>query len=624
MKTLVDRVFSWFETRIDPFASRADYEPPSGFFPYVWHYVRQAKLWFFLMALAGFLNAGIEALVFTFVGEIVDLLATFEAERDAGWEGLADFAGWTLLGMVFVTLVVRVIVIAIAALLEEQIVVPGFFTLMRWQSHQHIFSQSLSFFQNDLSGRIAQKVFQTGHAMGDMMTSLIQTIGFISAYTLTTFGLLLSLQFQLGLTVMIWIVGFGLLAKFFIPRIRRHGRRTAEAGAVATGRMVDGYSNISTVKLHGATSQENDWVKEGIAGQYNALRLFTRDLTGVRVSLATLSNTMVCLIAWQAIDLWLSREITTGEVAFSLALVLRLSLLLNRLMGILNGFFRNVGVVQNSMELIAQPLQIRDVPEARSLAVTEGRISFDDVRFNYGKDGNFIDGLSLVVNPGEKVGIIGPSGAGKTTLVSLLLRFFEPDGGTIRVDGQDIAKVTQDSLRSQFSVVQQETAIFHRSIRDNIAHGRPSASLNEIIAAARQAEADGFIRGLSDSRGRRGYDAHIGERGVQLSGGQRQRISVARVFLRNAPLLILDEATSQLDSGVEQAIRENLLSLMDGKTVLAIAHRLSTIAAMDRLVVIDNGRIVEEGNHAELVSRNGLYARLWNLQSGGFLGEHAE
>jgi ATP-binding cassette subfamily B multidrug efflux pump len=621
MTRVLDRIFGWFEARIDPFAERADYQPPASFFRYVWHYVRQAKLFFALMLVIGFLNAGIEALVFTFVGEIVDILTAFEPGAEGGWTGLIAQAGWPLLGMLLVTLVLRVSVIAIQALIEEQVIVPGFFTLMRWQSHQHIVRQSLAFFQNDLSGRVAQKVFQTGHAMGDMMVSLNQTIAFIAAYALTTFGLLLSLNVMLGVMVILWVIGFALLARFFIPRIRAHGKKTAEAGAVATGRMVDGYSNISTVKLHGATSRENDWVREGIAGQYNALRMFTRDLSGVRVSLAALSNTMVCLIAWQAIDLWLASSITLGQVAFSLALVLRLSLLLNRLMGILNGFFRNVGVVQNSMDLIARPLEIRDEPGAPALEFREGRIEIDRIRFNYGKREKLFDDLSLTIKPGEKVGIIGPSGAGKSTLVSLLLRFFELDSGQIRIDGQNIAKVQQDSLRQKFSMVQQETAIFHRSICDNIAHGRPSASIEQVVSAAKQARADEFIRELTDARGRKGYDAHVGERGVQLSGGQRQRIAIARVFLRDAPFLILDEATSQIDSGIEEAIRDNLMELMEGKTVIAIAHRLSTIAALDRLVILDKGRIVEEGTHPELVTRGGLYARLWEKQFGGFLAD---
>jgi ATP-binding cassette subfamily B multidrug efflux pump len=618
-----DWIFGWFEDRIDPFGEQARLQPPDRFLPYVWHYVSQMKIPFLLMLVFGFLNAGVEALVFTYVGEIVDILTGFANDKAGGWAGLIGIAGPAFLMMVMVALVGRVIIVIFGALLEEQVVVPNFFTLVRWQSHSHIVRQSLSFFQNDLAGRISQKVFQTGHAMGDMMIALIQTIGFISAYTMTTFVLLFSLNAAMGLSVIAWLAGFLLLAWIFIPRIRRHGKNTAEAGAVATGRMVDGYSNISTVKLHGSTASENDWVKEGLKGQYNALRLFTRDLSGVRIWLSLVSNLVVCFIAWQAIDLWLKSVITLGEVAFSLALVLRLSLLLNRLMGILNGFFRNVGVVQNSMDLIARPLEIEDAEDAKPLELTDGRIDIRDIRFNYKKSERLFDDFSLTIQPGEKVGIVGPSGAGKSTLVNLLLRFFELEKGSIKIDGQDISKVQQDSLRAQFSMVQQDTAMFHRSVRENIAHGRPGAGFDEVIAAARKARAHEFIETLEDARGRKGYDARVGERGVQLSGGQRQRIAIARVFLRDAPILILDEATSQLDSGIEQAIKDNLMALMAGKTVIAIAHRLSTIAAMDRLVIIDKGRIVEQGTHRQLLKNRGLYAGLWDKQSGGFLAEDA-
>ncbi|MGB7335628.1 MAG: ABC transporter ATP-binding protein [Salaquimonas sp.] len=618
---LLDRIFSAAENTIDPFSRKDGFEPPRTLTAYIWFYVRQAKWAFAAMLVFAILNAGIEALVFTFVGEIVDILTAFDPSNGEGWAGLLALSGDTLFWMVAIALVMRIVIVIAGAVIEEQIIVPNFFTLTRWQGHSHIVGQSLSFFQNDLSGRIAQKVFQSGHAMGDLMIALIQTIAFISAYAITTFGLLISLNGWLGFFVIIWVTGFLVLARFFIPRIREHGRKTAEAGAIATGRMVDGYGNISTVKLHGATATENDWIKEGLKGQYNALRLFTRDLTGVRVSLAALSNLMVVVIAWQAIDLWLVSNITLGEVAFSLALVLRLSLLLNRLMGILNGFFRNIGTVQNSMGLIAQPLEITDKEDAKLLEFKEGKIDVDAIHFNYGKSGNLFDSLSLTIQPGEKIGIIGPSGAGKSTLVNLLLRFFDLAGGKIWIDGQDISQVQQDSLRAQFSMVQQDSAMFHRSVAENIAHGKPGASRDEIIEAAKKAKAHEFILSLEDKRGRKGYDAQVGERGIQLSGGQRQRIAIARVFLRDAPLLILDEATSQLDSGVEEAIQDNLMELMRGKTVIAIAHRLSTISAMDRLIILDQGKILEEGTHKKLLRKKGLYAKLWAKQSGGFIAD---
>ena len=618
---LLRKILSWLESRIEPFGERADYLPPNKFIAYVWYYVKQAKWAFLLLLVFGFLNAAIEATVFSYVGKLVDILTEFASVKDGGWDGLIAAAGPTLAFMLFIVVLARVFVVLVGSVLEEQVIVPGFFTLIRWQSHMHVVRQSLAFFQNDLTGSIAQKVFRTGNSVGDMMIALIQTIGFISAYVVSTFALLFGLNNQLGVIVIFWLVGFFILARFFIPRILAHGRNTAEARAVATGRIVDGYSNISTVKLHGATAHENDWVREGLDRNYNALRIFTRDLAGVRILLALLSNIMVAIIAWKAVDLWLGDVLSIGEVAFTLALVLRLSLLLNRLMGILNGFFRGVGTVQNSMQMIAQPLRIINEPNAPPVTFKGGEISVENIRFNYGKSGELFDGLSFKIKPGEKVGLIGPSGAGKSTLVNLMLRFFDVEGGRILVDGQDIREVQQDSLRACFSMVQQETALFHRSVKDNIAHGKPGASLEEIISAAKKAKADEFIVELEDGKGRTGYDSRVGERGVQLSGGQRQRLAIARVMLRDAPILILDEATSQLDSGIEAAIQENLFELMKGKSVIAIAHRLSTISAMDRLIVIDKGRIVEQGTHAMLLKKKGLYHNLWQRQSGGFIAD---
>lgn len=621
MKRLFEPILVWFENRIDPFAIRQDYEPPEKLIPYIWHYVKQAKWAFFFMLVFGFLNAAVEAAIFSYVGQLVDILTQFDASKSGGWDGLIAVAGPTLITMLVIVLIARVVIVAVGALIEEQTVVPGFFTLVRWQSHSHVVRQSLTFFQNDLTGRVAQKIFQTGHALGDLMIALIQTIGFISAYAVSTIALLLTLNFQLGFIVVFWLVGFVLLAWYFIPKIRKHGKDTTEAAAVVTGRIVDGYSNIPMVKLHGATARENDWVIESLKRQYDKLKLFTRSLTGVRVSLSILSNVMVSLIAWQAISLWLANALTIGEVAFSLALTLRLSLLLNRMMGILNGFFRGVGVTQNSMEMIAQPLGILDQNDAKPLSFSGGRISIEDVRFNYGKSGELFEDFSLEIKPGEKIGIVGPSGAGKSTLISLILRFFEVEGGRISVDGQDIRKVRQDSLRSHFSMVQQETALFHRSVRENIAHGMPNADLDEIIAAAKKAKAHEFIVGLEDEKGRKGYDARVGERGVKLSGGQRQRLAIARVILRDAPILILDEATSQLDSEVEAVIQESLFDLIENKTVIAIAHRLSTLSELDRLIVIDQGKIIEVGTHDELIKSEGLYQKLWERQSGGFIAK---
>lgn len=616
-------VYRLFESWIDPFKPRADYEPPNRLAGYVWHYVRQAKWAFAAMLAYGFLNALVEASLFTFVGRLVDVMGDVEAAgaRSQGWQGLLDHHGWQLLGMLAVVSVGRGLVIAWGALIEEQVIVPGFFTLMRWQSHKHVIRQSVAFFQNDLSGRISQKVIQTGQATGDMMISALQIIWFIFVYALTTLGLLASLDIRLGAIVIVWIVAFAIIARIFIPRIRREGKLVAEAGSVVSGRLVDGYSNIATVKLNGNSAVEEGFVDEAMRDMHAQLERFTRALSGVRIALSSVSGLVMAAIGVLATDLWLAGEVTTGQVAFALALTLRLNLLLGRLMGNLNGFFRSLGTAQNSMETIARPLQLADAPDARPLVFKRGEIAFEHMTFHYGKGSGIIEDLSLTVHPGEKLGLVGPSGAGKSTLVNLMLRFFDVEGGRILFDGQNIAEVTQDSLRAQFSMVQQDTALFHRSVFENIAYGRPSATMDEVVAAARKARAHEFIETLVDGKGRRGYQARVGERGVKLSGGQRQRIAIARVFVRDAPILILDEATSQLDSEIEAAIQENLFALMEGKTVVAIAHRLSTIAAMDRLVVIDKGRIAEQGTHQGLLARGGIYASLWERQSGGFIAD---
>lgn len=616
---LLTRLESW----IDPFKPRHSYEPPNRLLAYVWFYVRQAKWAFAAMLVYGFVHALIEAALFSFVGRIVDIMADAEANplRQEGWESLISTYGTELFAMLALVVIGRALVIAWGALIEEQVIVPGFFTMMRWQSHKQVIAQSLSYFQNDLSGRLAQKVMQSGQAAGDMMISLLQIIWFVAVYAFTTVGLLAALDIRLGAIVLVWIAIFALIARFFVPQIRHHGKLVAEAGSVVSGRLVDGYTNIVTVKLNLGSGVEESFVREAMADMHEALKKFTRRLSGVRIALSSASGLMIAVIGFLALDLWLKQEISAGQVAFTLAMVLRLNLLLGRLMGNLNGFFRSAGTVQNSMDTIAKPVTMDDAPDAKPLKFDKGAIQIDRVRFSYGEGGPVLRDVSLDIKPGEKIGLVGPSGAGKSTLINLLLRFFDPQSGRVLFDGQDIRTVTQQSLRENFSMVQQETALFHRSVHDNIAYGKAGAERASVVAAARHASADEFIGGLEDSRGRSGYDARIGERGVKLSGGQRQRIAIARIFLKDAPILVLDEATSQLDSEIEAAIQENLLGLMSGKTVIAIAHRLSTIAQLDRLVVMDDGQIIEQGTHEELLAKGGLYARLWKRQSGGFIAK---
>ncbi len=607
-------LFRTFETWIDPFRAPPSKDMPRGGLAFLAYFINQVRWPFAAMLVAGGAAAFVEVAVFNFLGELVDLL-----ERGGRESFFSDHA-WTLLKMAFVVLVLRTLVNSLMALLEEQTVVPGFFNLVRWQCHQRVMKQSLGYFQDDLAGRLSQKVMQSGMSAGDFMVNLLQVVWFILVYAVTTLVLVADLDIRLGAIVAVWLICFLIAAWRFVPRVRNAGREVANAYSGATGRLVDTYANIQSVKLFGSTEEENRGAGAAFQTFIGKLQTFTRLLTSVRMVMSVVNGVMIVAIAAMALKVWQDGDISSGHVAFALSLILRLNILLNRLFNQLNGLFRHFGSLQDSMETVVKPIVLKDRPGARELNVSRGEVAFEKIRFHYGKSGGVIDHLDLTIQPGERVGLVGPSGAGKTTLTSLLLRFFDVEAGRVLIDGQDVRDLSQESLRRSIGMVTQDPSLLHRSIRENILYGRPSASQEELLEAARKAHAHDFIRQLEDRRGRKGFDAFVGERGVKLSGGQRQRIAIARVLLKDAPILVLDEATSALDSEVEAAIQENLQGLMAGKTVIAIAHRLSTIAAMDRLIVMDKGRIVQQGTHDSLLRQeNGLYAQLWHRQSGGFL-----
>lgn len=606
-------MFRFFETRVDPFPPESPVKPPATLFAFCWMYSRSVAGWIVVMAVLSALIAVGEVALFGFLGSIVDWLTT--AER-AGFLEREGARLWLMGGFL---LVVMPLAVLFHSLIVHQTLLGNYPMIARWQMHRYLLGQSLSFFADEFAGRVSTRVMQTSLAVREAVMTITDLLVYVLVYFISVIVLVSQSDWRLAMPLLVWLVIYVTMVSYFVPRLARVSKAQADTRSKMTGRVVDSYTNINTIKLFSHAGREARYAKEGmdefLVTVHQQMRLVT-----VFQCLVYFNNVLVVFaIAALSIWLWLDAVISVGAIAVATALALRINGMSQWVMWEMSGLFENIGVIHDGMEMLTKEHEVTDPDAAGQLAVNDGHIRFDHVTFHYGKGSGVLEGLDLDVRPGEKLGLVGKSGAGKTTLVNLLLRFYDLESGTITIDGMDIAQVTQDSLRGKIGMVTQDTSLLHRSIRENIAYSKPDVSDEEVIEAARRAKAWDFIQTLEDQQGRRGLDAFVGERGVKLSGGQRQRIAIARVFLKDAPILVLDEATSALDSEVEAAIQDSLFELMEGKTVVAIAHRLSTIASLDRLVVMDGGEIVEMGTHAELIQNHGVYADLWARQSGGFL-----
>lgn len=610
--------FSWLENHTESFPGAPSSQPPTTFWPYLWHHARPYKRMILASAILSAAVSVVEITIFSFLGDLVDWLQP--TSRETLWQ---DHQGqlWFMSAIVL-------LVLPLLKLLHSAATHQGIYGSLpmriRWQTHRYLLRQSIGFFEDDFAGRIATKMMQTAIAVRETVMKVADVLVFVSVYLIGALVVFAANDWRLMLPMLAWFAGYLLLMQYFLPRLREVSMRQAHARSGLTGRVVDSYTNINTVKMFAHTTDEDNYARHSMQHMLTTVHPQMRLVTKLSSSLSLLNSVLLFCIAVLALWLWQHEEISAGAIAVATGITLRMQGISQWIMWEVAGLFEQIGVVQDGIKTLTQPHKTNDAPEASSLQITQGEIKFNDVCFNYAqgtKAGQVcvLDQFSLHVKSGEKIGLVGRSGAGKSTLVNILLRFYDIESGQITISGQDISKVTQDSLRAHIGMVTQDTSLLHRSVTDNIRYGRPSASKEDIINAAKQAHAHDFILGLVDLEGRKGYDAQVGERGVKLSGGQRQRIAIARVLLKNAPILILDEATSALDSEVEAKIQQSLTELMKNKTVIAIAHRLSTIAAMDRLVVMDQGRIVEQGSHNELINKQGIYAQLWARQSGGFI-----
>ncbi|WP_017445109.1 ABC transporter ATP-binding protein [Gayadomonas joobiniege] len=606
-------MFKFFEGLVAAFPEETASTPPKTLFAFCRHYTKGCEKYLFLMATLTAGLAIIEAYLMAYLGDLVDKLTQNTPETFFN-----QFQN-ELIGVALLVLVIAPLVIFFHAVIVHQTLLGNYPMRIRWLSHKYMLGQSVGFFQNDFAGRISTKVMQTALAVRESVMKLLDVFVYIIIYFVSMLVLIAQADWRLVLPILVWLVLYIGIQLFFIPKLKQASMQQADARADMTGRIVDSYTNINTVKLFAHTKQEADYARAGMQGFLTTVYRQMRLATGM-ISLVQISNYLLLfVIGAMSIWLWNLSLISVGAIAVAVSLSLRLNGMSQWIMWEVSSLFENIGTATDGMHTLSQTRDVQDKPQASPLKIEKGAIEFNQVSFRYG-DIDVFNRLNLNIKAGEKVGIVGRSGAGKSTLVNLLLRFFDIQAGSIKIDGQDISQVQQESLRAQIGMVTQDTSLLHRSVRENILYGRNNASEAELITAAKQAEAHQFIETLSDLKGRVGYDAQVGERGVKLSGGQRQRIAIARVLLKDAPILVLDEATSALDSEVEAAIQTSLYQLMEGKTVIAIAHRLSTIAAMDRLIVLDQGKIAEQGTHQELLDKGGIYAQLWSHQTGGFIG----
>lgn len=615
-------MFRFFENLIDPLKGAEVVQPPAGTREFFVHYLWPHRWLLAVTLLLTSIASIAELYMYAYLGRIVDWMSESSPDTFFSEHGVS------LAIMLFVVAVVRPVTLFASRCLITLTLTPGLTNAVRWQNHRYVVRQSLSYFQRDFAGRVAQKVMQTGHSLRESVLNVIDGVWLLLIYLVGILWLFIDIDWRLLIPVVVWIIGYCIVIVKMMPPVAGKSRAVSEANSALTGRIVDSYTNIMSVKLFAHAEREDAFVASGFKRHTEKFRELLKSILRMLLSLVIMNTLLIVVTAWLSIIFWQQGSITLGAIAIANGLILRLNQMSGWILRTITVLFESIGAVQNGIETIAVPNAVVDRADAKALAVSKASVSFERIEFRYsensqhpGENQRVIHDLNLQVQPGEKIGLIGRSGAGKSTLVNLLLRFYDVDAGRILIDGQDIATVSQESLRSKIAMVSQDTSLLHRSIRDNLRYGQPAASDEQIQQAAVLAQADQFIPQLVDSAGRRGFDAHVGERGVKLSGGQRQRIAIARVILKDAPILVLDEATSALDSEVEAAIQQQLRGLMEGKTVIAIAHRLSTIAAMDRLIVLDEGAIVETGTHEQLLKGNGLYAQLWNRQSGGFLGD---